>query len=154
MFHRLLAICQRKQAEDAPCSLLTSVLNRNLFKQINEHMDMLKIASYVASTPVPVPVPASVPPSLLAPFWHNGSSHNQQQYMFVSSIEEDNASAAAATAAATTTTASLFMPFFTLSSLSADGECAGAGAGAGGNSSDSSDNSDDFGYFEDEESFA
>jgi hypothetical protein len=153
MFHRLLAICQRKQAEDAPCSLLTSVLNRNLFKQINEHMDMLKIASYVPVSLAATSAPTEASSADLAPFWQSSSScssasasasaqqYNNTNYMFVSSIEEDKASAA-----------SLFMPFFTLSSLSADGECAGGNSSS--DSSDSSDNSDDFGYFEDEESFA
>lgn len=165
MFHRLLAICQRKQDEVTPCSLLTTVLNRNLFKQINEHIDLLKLASYVPVVTLPLAssTPASAPAAAdFAPFWHRSSSSGstdthgyqyqpqpqQQQYMFVSSIEEDTAAAA-----------SLFMPFFTLSVAEKDviggGESAVAGGGSSSSSSDSddSDDSDEFGYFEDEESF-
>lgn len=150
MFHRLLAICQRKQAEDAPCSLLTSVLNRNLFKQINDNLDLLKMASYVPVSLAATSAPTEASSADLAPFWQSDRSgsgsastyyHHQPQqqyitnYMFVSSIEEDAAAAAAC----------LFI------SKQKNGDDDGSDSSS---SSCSDSDSEEFGYFEDEESFA
>jgi hypothetical protein len=148
MFHRLLAICQRKQAEDAPCSLLTSVLNRNLFKQINDNLDLLKMASYVpVSLAAATSAPTEASSADLAPFWQSDRSgsgsastyYHQQQYitnyMFVSSIEEDAAAAAC-----------LFISKNDDDGSDSSSSCRDSDSGGS--------DSEEFGYFEDEESFA